>query len=353
MKRTDELKAGIFITLGLALFAATIFIMGSERQIFARLDDFFTTFRDVKGLSEGAPVRLGGITVGRVASIGFSQDPSDVSIHVRFFVNSKFLERIHTDSEVTIETQGLLGDKFLNISPGIEIAPLPPGSTMKSSEPAEIAGILSKAGVIVENTVEASHSFNEFAKSFNNDALPAFSKAASSIASLAAEIEKGDGLMHRLIYSQKDGDSIINGISGTSKSLSSILSELESGSGLLHALIYDPKGTETLTAFGDAARNFSIALTTINELTAEIKTGHGLLHSMIYEKSPEGINDVVKKLNETASNLKKASEALTQGSGTIGALLFDPQLYDNLVEVTDGAKRSIILRQAIRSSLEK
>jgi len=51
-------------------------------------------------------------------------------------------------------------------------------------------------------------------------------------------------------------------------------------------------------------------------------------------------------------NLKQASAALAKGSGTLGALLMDSRLYDNLIEVTDDAKRSLILRQAIRSSLE-
>jgi hypothetical protein len=51
--------------------------------------------------------------------------------------------------------------------------------------------------------------------------------------------------------------------------------------------------------------------------------------------------------------LRTTSDALASGTGTLGALILDPQLYDNLVEVTDGAKRSFILRQAIRSSLKE
>ena len=46
-------------------------------------------------------------------------------------------------------------------------------------------------------------------------------------------------------------------------------------------------------------------------------------------------------------------EALSRGTGTLGALLVDPKLYDNLTEITDGAKRSFLLRQAVRSSLNQ
>jgi hypothetical protein len=65
------------------------------------------------------------------------------------------------------------------------------------------------------------------------------------------------------------------------------------------------------------------------------------------------IEEVLVSLAKTAQNLRTTSDALATGTGTLGALILDPQLYDNLVEVTDGAKRSFILRQAIRSSLKE
>ena len=56
---------------------------------------------------------------------------------------------------------------------------------------------------------------------------------------------------------------------------------------------------------------------------------------------------------KAAENLKTTTDALAHGTGTLGALLVDPKLYDNLVEVTDGAKRSFLLRHAVRSSLNQ
>jgi hypothetical protein len=62
---------------------------------------------------------------------------------------------------------------------------------------------------------------------------------------------------------------------------------------------------------------------------------------------------VLVNLSQSAQNLKVATDALANGTGTLGALLVDPRLYDNLVEITDGAKRSFLLRQAVRSSLNQ
>ena len=353
MKRADEFRAGLFVVVGLFLFALTIYVMGRERQIFARQEEYLTTFKDVKGLSEGAPVRLGGITVGRVSRIGFSNNKLDTSVHVTFLVSAKFLDRLHSDSTITIETQGLLGDRFLSISPGKDPGLIPAGSVMQSSEAPDLAQVLSKAGTVVDNTVEISENVNQFVKEVRKETLADFTRAAKSIAELTQEIQKGDGFLHRLVYSKKDGENIMQSLSDASKTVNGLVQEIKTGKGFLNALIYEPTGADTMASMAKASEGIFNLANDFSEITQQVKSGNGLAHHLIYSDSPEGLEDVVKKLNETAENLRKASEAISQGSGTLGALLVDSQLYDNLVEVTDGAKRSFLLRQAIRSSLDK
>lgn len=353
MKRSDEIKAGSFLVIGLGLFIMTIFILGRERQIFAKQEEFNTTFSDVKGLSDGAPVRLGGISIGRVAEIGFGNDTKDTRIHVKFLINASYLERLREDSVVSIETQGLLGDKFLSISVGSGEKAIAPGANVVSAEPADLAQVLNKAGVVVDNTVAISTNINEFVETVKKETLKDFTRSTKSIANLAHEVETGNGLLHRLIYSKKDGDTVFESVAQTSKDLNGLVEEIKNGKGFLHALIYDPKGAETLNGVSEAAIGISNLADSMIGIVNSVKTGTGLAHQLIYGESPSSLNDAVNQLNETAANLKKASEALSQGTGTLGALLVDSQLYDNLVEVTDGAKRSFLLRQAIRSSLDK
>src|SRR5690606_4913443 len=101
-----------------------------------------------------------------------------------------------------------------------------------------------------------------------------------------------------------------------------------------------------------AAEKAAVTAEQLNEILVEIEEGNGTMNSLIYGESPEGVDEILARLSNTAKNLEIASEALAQGGGTLGALLVDSSLYDNLVEVTDGAKRSYILRSAIRRSLE-
>jgi len=224
-------------------------------------------------------VRLGGIIIGRVDHVGFTTNLEDPRIHIALLINTEYLERIGTDSVVTIQTQGLLGDKYLNVSTGQSSKQLPEKSTIKSREAQDITQVLEH-----------------------------ITTGTASFADMMQEIAEGEGLLHSLIYSQGEVETI---------------------------------------------ENLQVISEDIRAITNEIRNGKGLLHELIYDQSTEGIGNIIKKLDVTASNFKQASEALTQGSGTIGALLIDSQLYDNLVEVTDEAKRSWILRQAIKSSLKE
>lgn len=348
-----ELAAGIFLLAAMALFALSVWVLGREREIFAEQREYFTMFRDVKGLAVGAPVRLGGITIGRVAEIGFSSNLQDPSIHVKLLINEQYLERLHVDSKVSLETQGLLGDRFLSISTGQTPKQLLPGATIQSIEASDMADILEKAGRIAENTVKISESADEFFRKFKDDTLVSLTEASQHIAALTKEIEQGSGLLHRLIYSKKDGDDIMKMLTDTSADLRGIMRGINEGDGLLNALIHGEEGGKTLRSLSQTAENLGTAAAHISEMAQEIKSGQGIAHDLIYGGSPEGLAAIIEKLNQTVENLRLASEALSKGSGTLGALLVDPQLYDNLVEVTDEAKRSLILREAIRASLGK
>lgn len=353
MKAQNELHAGIFILITLALFALSIWILGQERQVFARQEEYKTSFKDIQGLSKGAPVRLGGISVGRVSNFQFDPNSPEGRVEVAFLINSTYLDRVRENVEVSIQTQGLLGDKFLSLSSTLDGKQLPPGSILKSAESGDLAEIVAKAGSLVDNSVEITASLKDFLKNFDKSTIDAMGVGIKSLGSLAKEIENGKGLLHRLIFSKKDGDDILADIKAAADSMREVSGQVKDGKGLLHALIYEEDGTESLKNFSDAAKTISSLSDSLNGVLTEIKDGEGVLHDLVYTKSPEGFDELLIKLNETITNLKVASEALARGSGTIGALLVDSQLYDNLVEVTDGAKRSFLLRQAIRSSLAK
>ncbi|MCB0333127.1 MAG: MCE family protein [Bdellovibrionales bacterium] len=353
MSKKNEIQAGIFVLLGLALMALSIFTIGKERQIFAHQQMYYAKFANVKGLSEGAPVRLGGISIGRVDKISFSPDLSDSQVSVTLLINEQYADRIRSDSKVSIETQGLLGDRFINISIGHKKGILPPESILGVHEGGDMSDVIQRAGDVSRDVAEISETVRDVLKEFQEEGLDDLTQAVKSLASITSAIEEGEGLVHRLIYSKKEGKDLVSNLEATAEDLSSLMREVKEGDGLLHALIYEKEGKKTVGALTHAAAALAETSSYISNLANEIQSGEGMIHDLIYTKSPDGVEEIVQKLSAMAQNLEDASDAIAKGTGTIGALLIDSQLYDNLVEVTDGAKRSFILRSAIRSSLEK
>ena len=357
MKVRNDVKAGTFVLVSFVLIAGLILVMGRERQIFAKQSEFFTTFKDVKGLSVGAPIRLGGISIGRVAEVGFSKDLKDLRVHVTLLINDSYLDRIHPDSIVSIDTQGLLGDRFVSISPGSDANAMPTGSTLPSVEITDLSQVMARAQAAMDNTTQITEKINHALEGLSPDTIAQFATVSKSVSDLLAAIKTEEGFIHRLIYSEKDGEALTQSISKLSQDIAALVGEARNGKGLLHSLVYDPNGKQAMDALTRASTSIATASEGLAALIAKTRDGKGLLHDIVYADVASGsvstqINTLLTSLNETAANLKTASEALSQGTGTLGALLVDPKLYDNLMEVTDGAKRSFLLRQAIRSSLK-
>jgi phospholipid/cholesterol/gamma-HCH transport system substrate-binding protein len=358
MKLRNEIKAGSFVLISLVLVSALIVIMGRERQIFAKQSKFYAFFKDVKGLSSGAPVRMGGIPVGRVDKVGFSDNPQDPQVRVTVLVNEDYLDRIRRDSMVLIDTQGLLGDRFVSLTSGVDPTRVTPGSQLPSQEISDLQQVMQRAQAAVDNTGQITERINQALEGLSPETFRNIASASQSIAEIFKAIKSEEGFIHRLIYSESEGKKLVESISATSKDISDLAKEVRNGKGVLHALVYSDGGERAVQRIFDASDSVASASDNLSALLLQAKNGHGLIHDLIYTDIEPGT--VAKRLEQSlvalatmANNLKVASDALAQGTGTLGALILDPKLYDNLVEVTDGAKRSFILRQAIRSSLKQ
>lgn len=358
MKLRNELKAGAFVLVSLVLVGALILVMGRERQIFAKQSKFYAFFKDVKGLSTGAPVRMGGIPVGRVDKVGFSDNAQDPQVRVTLLVNEDYLDRIRKDSLALIDTQGLLGDRFVSLTSGVDPARIAPGSQLPSREISDLQQVMQRAQAAVDNTSQITERINQALEGLSPDTVRNLTSASQSIAEIFKAIKNEEGFIHRLIYSETEGKKLAESIAATSKDISDLTREIRTGKGVLHALVYSDGGERAIERLFDASDSVASASDNLSALLVQAKNGKGLLHDLIYTDIEPGvvakrIEQILVSLATMANNLKATSEALSQGTGTLGALILDPKLYDNLVEVTDGAKRSFILRQAIRSSLNQ
>lgn len=136
MKRSGSVDfvTGLFVLLGLgAMF--WLVLETSNYKAYKTTEGYTVTarFTDIGGLKVRAPVAMAGVTVGRVVRIDF--DPQRFQALVTMRINRKF-DMIPSDSSASIQTAGLLGEKYVGLAPGAEVEVLADGSEITFTQSA-------------------------------------------------------------------------------------------------------------------------------------------------------------------------------------------------------------------------
>lgn len=236
-----QIRVGLFVFSGVFLAMVIIFLLGGEKQLFKRQYTLVTSFKDISGLRPGAQVLLAGVRVGMVDRINFSEALGDKRVEVRMAVNKEYQDRIRRDSIAAINTQGLLGDKIVALSLGSEGQEiLKDGETIQSEERPSLFTIAEKGGAIMEN--------------INN--------AAKAVTHILEEVEKGEGLLHTLVYETeerpvaRDFSQMAKELRVASRELREVLQKINRGEGTVGALVADPSLYNDLRRlFGKLERN--------------------------------------------------------------------------------------------------
>ena len=117
--RSLEIGTGLFVILGLAaLFFLTTQLPSSGLKLgFGKIPGYDVTaeFDNIGDLKVGAPVRMAGVRIGDVTSIGLDKDSFRADVHLHLYPQ---FNQIPEDSYASIETEGLLGGQYVGISPG-------------------------------------------------------------------------------------------------------------------------------------------------------------------------------------------------------------------------------------------
>jgi phospholipid/cholesterol/gamma-HCH transport system substrate-binding protein len=149
------LAVGIFIIAGVTLFAAGIFLVGSRHEAFSRHVLLYTEFADLDGVTKGSKVQVAGMDAGQVTGIEVPHSPSG-----HFRVQMKVDEQLHglvrTDSVVTIDTEGVVGDTFLTIHSGSPNAAIAQADSVLQSKPPVTMSDLLSHGLGIMNDADAT-----------------------------------------------------------------------------------------------------------------------------------------------------------------------------------------------------
>jgi phospholipid/cholesterol/gamma-HCH transport system substrate-binding protein len=181
---TREFRLGIFIAATLAILAAGVFLIGSKQLLFARSYQVRAHFQNVSGLSPGADVRIGGIQKGTVKAVDLPRDPGgEVAVAIELRSDTRGV--VKQDSVAAIKSEGMLGDKYVEISFGSPGAPqIKDGDTIRSEPPLDISDLFAKANQILDSTQTAVENFNV---------------TASNVASITSKVDRGQGTIGALV----------------------------------------------------------------------------------------------------------------------------------------------------------
>lgn len=385
-ERQMQLRIGALVLVGIVLFIGFVLSIGKRSTLFQEKYSLWASFISTEGLAVGSPVRLAGVTIGNVTRITFGREPRDRRIAITLSVERRVQDRIREDSVASIGTIGLVGDKVLEITVGSYDKPiLQAGAQLASVDPPDYLRLLQKGDRILDNVTRISASLDEFLSGGGKTEKRTLNDALRSLQTTLVEIEKGQGLAHDLIYG-KEGAQLLGRVDSVAQTLERLAKAIETERGLLHALIYTPE-EETL---GRLTRTLDRA----DALLKDVKDGPGMLHALIYDREgaeliarlgrtserldafvgslqegkglvpsllfdPERVK-VLDDLQAAAAGLRALTgdlqavvARLRQGEGTIGALLEDPTVYEDLSALLRGANRSLILRSLIRSTRDE
>jgi phospholipid/cholesterol/gamma-HCH transport system substrate-binding protein len=318
--------------------------------------------------------------VGRVGEIRFSEDVAARKVVVVLSIARDYQERIRQDSVAVITSSGLLGDKYIDITLGSESEPvLLNGMFIRTQEPADYSQLIRQGEEVLKNTTEITSALAALTSGFRSTQAPmAVADLLTSLAQIAKAIETGDGLLHSLIYEQKN-ERIFTDLAAATTALrdtltgikegkgflptlltdphpevvtqltkllasgQKLLQDIDKGQGVLHALIYEKQG-------GQAVKDFASAAAHMNALLADLQGNDSLVASLLNDPQQK---QVLVDLAYIMRDFRQVAADIAEGRGTIGGFIKDPTLYENLTSLLEGARRSWILRTVIQSTVNK
>jgi phospholipid/cholesterol/gamma-HCH transport system substrate-binding protein len=181
---SHTLRLGLFIVATLTILAVGVFLIGGNQSLFERTYQVKSEFHNVSGLDPGGDVRVGGIHEGTVKHINLPHTP-DGNVTVVMDLANATREVVKEDSVASIETEGLVGDKYVEISFGSTgAAPLKNGATIESEPPLDISVLLKKTNQIMDTA---------------KDAVQNVAATANNLDSISSKINQGEGSVGALI----------------------------------------------------------------------------------------------------------------------------------------------------------
>jgi len=330
-RRWAQLRVGLLAISALAVLAFLIFLMTSSKGFFTTRSELYTYLGDSAAIAQGAPVRVNGITAGKVASVALSgsNEPNRI-VKITLQVNNDFLPAIPSDSQAGIAAENLLGTKYINIKKGRSQMPLKAGDEIKSVDTREfddvvqqgysalssLDSIFKKLDGILDAVQVGKGTIGKLLadQELYNRMVALADESKKLVTSLNSTLNSDTSTLGRLTHD----DALYNDVRGTLTRVNTLVDGLQQGEGTMGKLLKDPAlYNDTRSTIGD-----------VRQVLASINQGQGTVGKLL--KS----DDLHNQLQGTMGRLDALLDKINSGQGTIGQLLVNPALYQTLDSTT-------------------
>ena len=286
-----ETKVGMFFLIGIVVLGGVTFYVEDVSTLMKETYDVRAHFSTANGLKVGNSVQVAGVEVGRVKVITLTDTGVDIILEIEEG------REIKKDAVATITLGGFLGDKYVDISLGGEGAPrLQPGEELEVNNPPDLNAIIANVIKTVDQVAEFTASIAEAKDFFKalKEAGPKLDKTLTALQDITEKIRAGEGTIGKLIQDDdvyKKADQIATSLRTASERLAKII--------------------------GDNEDEIRDALAAVKESGPQIK--------------------------EAVTSLKAIAQKIEKGEGTIGKLVNDPALYEDIT-ATFGKVKALLAK---------
>lgn len=295
----NNIKLGAFVLAGMLALIVGLYLIGRDTNLFSRNYTLYVRFENTQGLTPGNNIRYSGIQVGTVKKVKIL---NDTLIEVTMLIEEKMKNYIHLNDQVSISTDGLMGNRLLNISPSKNGSPLAKDGdilaakrTISTEEMLEILDKTNRNIAIVseglKNTVEHINNSKALWGILENETLPA------DITASLNNIRIASANANQMV---KDVQNIITGIKEGKGSLGKIITDT--------ALVYNLN--DAVEKIKLAGVNATLLANEINTLSLSVKKditeGKGPANAILKDSA------LVLKLSNSLNNIEKGTAGFNE-----------------------------------------
>lgn len=330
MSASRKVVVGVFVIGGFFLFALGLFWIGDRRLLFSESLQLQTRFSNLSGLKTGSKVLVSGMDAGEVLAIQVPPRPGEKFL-VRFRVLSSFRPMLRADSAASIQVEGLVGSKVLQVDAGTEAAAeVRSGDNLPSREPLEIAAIIQQAVDMVKKVDNAVDDVQGRVVKTIDTIEDVGERARDLVAKVGGDVDEVFGTGKRVA---KDVEAVVGGI--------------RQGRGLVGKLLTDD---QLAARAQNSSKQVEAAVTNLRRTSEDVRKIAADIESRRLgeqvQKTASNVREATAHLKDVLAAIKPAGDGERRGliEDLRGTLANTEEATSDFAENMEALKRSWFFR---------